>query len=43
VTITGANADQLGPKIGADMAEGIPQTMEGLVALALEREQKHAG
>jgi hypothetical protein len=43
VTITGANADQLGPKIGAGMAEGIPHTMEGLVALALEREQQHAG
>ncbi|CAN7227799.1 SRPBCC family protein [Paenibacillus sp. LjRoot56] len=42
VTITGPNAEHLGPVIGAGMAEGIPHTMEGLVALALERELRHA-
>lgn len=45
VTITGPNAGHLGPQIGAGMAEGIPHTVEGLVALALEREKErsHAG
>lgn len=37
VTISGPNAELLGPQIGAGMAEGIPQTIEGLAALALER------
>ncbi|KRE99885.1 hypothetical protein ASG89_27575 [Paenibacillus sp. Soil766] len=42
VTITGPNAEHLGPVIGAGMVEGIPLTMEGLVTLALERERQHA-
>ena len=42
VTIIGPNADHLGPQIGADMAQGIPHTMERLIALALERERQHA-
>ncbi|OAS24332.1 SRPBCC family protein [Paenibacillus oryzisoli] len=42
VMITGQNAEDLGPKIGAGMAKGIPHTIEGLVALALERERQHA-
>jgi hypothetical protein len=43
VTITGPNADHLGPQIGAGMVEGIPHTVDGLVALALERERQYAG
>jgi hypothetical protein len=43
VTITGPNADHIGPQIGAGMAEGIPHTMEGLIALALEKERQYAG
>jgi hypothetical protein len=43
VTITGPNAGQLGPQIGAGMAEGIPHSVEGLVTLALERERSYAG
>ncbi|MGG1519066.1 SRPBCC family protein [Paenibacillus oryzisoli] len=39
VKITGPNAEQLGPKFGAHMVEGIPRTMEGLAALALEKER----
>lgn len=39
VTITGPNAEQLGPKFGAHMIEGIPLTMEGLAALALDKER----
>ncbi|MCD9022032.1 SRPBCC family protein [Cohnella silvisoli] len=39
VTITGPNAHQ----IGAGMAQGIPHTIEGLVALALEKERQYAG
>lgn len=39
VKITGPNAEQLGPKFGAHMVEGIPHTMKGLTTLALEKEQ----
>ncbi|MNG22554.1 hypothetical protein D3C84_1070510 [compost metagenome] len=39
VKITGPNAEQLGPKFGAHMVAGIPHTMEGLAALALEKER----
>ncbi|WP_170119203.1 SRPBCC family protein [Tumebacillus permanentifrigoris] len=42
VTISGPNAEQLGPQIGAGFAEGIPTTMESLVSLALEKEREHA-
>ncbi|MFD0696546.1 SRPBCC family protein [Paenibacillus sp. GCM10027628] len=42
VTISGPNADHLGPQIGAGMKEGIPHTIEGLVAYALEREGHYA-
>lgn len=42
VTITGPNAEQLGPKFGAHMVEGIPHTMEGLTALALEKERNQS-
>lgn len=38
VMITGPNAEQMGPKFGAHMVKGIPHSMEGLVALALEKE-----
>ncbi|QYR22498.1 hypothetical protein KZ483_05860 [Paenibacillus sp. sptzw28] len=40
VTIIGPNAEHLGPEFGAGMAEGIPDTMERLVSLALERERQ---
>ncbi|WP_138494403.1 SRPBCC family protein [Paenibacillus pinistramenti] len=40
VKITGPNAEQLGPKFGAHMVEGIPQTMEGLTKLALQKERE---
>ncbi|SFB55792.1 Polyketide cyclase / dehydrase and lipid transport [Cohnella sp. OV330] len=39
VTIDGPNAGELGPAIGADMAEGIPQTVASLAALALRTER----
>ena len=42
VTITGPNAERLGPEMGAGLSRGIPQTMERLAALALEREQPDA-
>jgi uncharacterized protein YndB with AHSA1/START domain len=42
VIITGPNVEHLGPELGAGMAEGIPDTMERLVALAQEREQQDA-
>lgn len=42
VTITGANSDGLGSELGADLLQGIPQTMERLASLALERQQQHA-
>ncbi|WP_305023439.1 SRPBCC family protein [Paenibacillus lacisoli] len=40
VKITGPNAEQIGPKFGAHMVEGIPQTMDGLARLVLEREKE---
>jgi hypothetical protein len=43
VTITGSNAAFLGPQIGVGMAEGIPHSIEGLVRLALQKEQQLAG
>jgi ligand-binding SRPBCC domain-containing protein len=43
VQITGPNAEQMGPLFGAHMVEGIPKTMEGLVALALEKERENDG
>ncbi|WP_219641449.1 SRPBCC family protein [Cohnella sp. CFH 77786] len=43
VTISGPNAETLGPEIGAGMAEGIPHTIEGLAALALRKEGQLAG
>ncbi|WNR44127.1 SRPBCC family protein [Paenibacillus roseipurpureus] len=39
VKITGPNAERLGPQFGAHMTEGIPHTMAGLAALALEKER----
>jgi len=39
VKIDGPNADELGPVIGAGMAEGIPHTVASLAALALQRER----
>lgn len=39
VMITGPNAEQLGPKFVAHMFEGIPHTLEGLAALALDKER----
>ena len=38
VEITGPNAEVIGPGFIAALSEGIPQTMAGLVALALEQE-----
>jgi ligand-binding SRPBCC domain-containing protein len=43
VKITGPNAEQIGSQLGAEMAEGIPDTMEGLATLALNMEHEHAG
>lgn len=40
VQITGPSAEKLGPQFGAHMVEGIPQTMERLAALALEKERE---
>ncbi|MBW7453278.1 SRPBCC family protein [Paenibacillus sepulcri] len=43
VQITGPEAERLGPQIGAHMVQGIPDTMECLASLALDRErQQHA-
>lgn len=42
VTITGPNAEQLGPVMGSEFSEGIPHTMEGLASLALEMEREDA-
>jgi hypothetical protein len=41
VKIMGPNAEQIGSQLGAHMAEGIPHTMEGLAALALDKEREH--
>ncbi|MEH7098054.1 SRPBCC family protein [Neobacillus vireti] len=41
VTIKGPNSEQLGPKFGAHMVKGIPSTLEGLVALALDKESQN--
>lgn len=42
VVITGPNADAIGPGFIAALSEGIPQTIAGLAALALERERANA-
>lgn len=42
VQITGPNAEKLGPQFGSHMVEGIPQTMEGLAALAVEKEHEQS-
>ncbi|NRD77043.1 SRPBCC family protein [Bacillus sp. BRMEA1] len=42
VQIIGPNADQVGPKFGAHMVDGIPQTMESLASLALDKERHYA-
>lgn len=39
VTITGPKAEELGPIIGAEFAQGIPHAMENLASLALREER----
>jgi Polyketide cyclase / dehydrase and lipid transport. len=39
VAITGPNADAVGPDFIAALSEGIPHTMAGLAAMALEKER----
>lgn len=43
VTISGPNADYFGPQFIAELSRGIPQAMEKLAVLALEKASEHAG
>ncbi len=43
VSITGPNVDKFGEQFIAELSDGIPQTMERLAALAIEKDESYIG